>query len=324
MKRVAKHAGHGHIVVEDVPVPDVRDTDVLIRAHASLISRGSELWRRYVSQEAVPHAIMGYSLAGVVERVGSGVTGFEPGQRVASVSPHAEYVCTDLATAKVDPPMVALPDRVSFEAGTFWPLLTSCRLWVWELDVQPGDRVAIVGQGLVGSLCMQIAVSDAVATVAAVDVLPLRCELAGRFGADRVINAADEDPVQAVRDWTGGQGASAVVYAVGGPAGPKVFEQAQQMVAPGGLIQVLGLYEGASLPLDSGAIQGKRLVGGYTNPARRPEASDAALGLLADGRIATDAMITHRFPPNRAPEAFDLLYHHPEHAMAVLIDWAHP
>jgi len=193
---------------------------------------------------------------------------------------------------------------------------------MWELGTRTGGRVVVVGQGLVGSLCMQIAKQDGLAQVAAVDVLPMRCDLAGRLGADRVIDAANEDPVRAVLDWTDGRGADAVVYAVGGPAGGKAFAQAQQMVGPGGMIQVLGLYEGTPLPLDSGHIQGKRLVGGSTAPERRPEASDAALGLLGAGHIRTDPMATHRFEPGQAPAAFDLLYHHPGEAMAVLIDWA--
>jgi len=119
LKRVAKHAGRGCIVVEDVPVPTIGDTEVLIRAHSSLISRGSELWRRYVSADALPHAIMGYSLAGVVERTGTGVTTFHPGQHVAALAPHAEYVSVEVVHPAHHPPVVALPDGVSSEAGTF-------------------------------------------------------------------------------------------------------------------------------------------------------------------------------------------------------------
>ena len=70
MKRVAKPAGAYNIVLEDVEVPSIASTEILIRAERSLISRGSEIWRRYVREEAIDHRSMGYSLVGKVEEVG--------------------------------------------------------------------------------------------------------------------------------------------------------------------------------------------------------------------------------------------------------------
>ena len=319
MKRLAKPEGVGNIVVEEVEVPRIGPNQVLIRAERTLISRGSEIWRRYTRPEAIPHSSMGYSLAGRVVEVGDQIVDLAPGDRVAALAPHAEYAAVEIG-GRAGPSVVRLPEDLGMEAATFWPLSTSSVLWVEETGAGPEDTMVILGQGLVGSGCMQVAKAGHGTRVIAVDALPLRCDLARRLGADEVVDAASEDPVEAVRRLTGG-GAHIVVEAVGGRAGARAFAQAQDMVAPGGLLQVLGLYEGEPLPLDSGKIQGRRLIGGYLDPQRRTTGSARALELLASGRIRMDEMVTHRFPFAEGKAAFDLLYENLQETMAVILVW---
>ena len=71
MIRVTKPEGFGNIVLEEVPIPPVGPNEVRVRSKVSLISRGSEILRRYMHEEAIDPRIMGYSLAGVVDAVGS-------------------------------------------------------------------------------------------------------------------------------------------------------------------------------------------------------------------------------------------------------------
>lgn len=321
MKRVAKPEGEYNIVIEDVPIPEVSPTEVLIRAECSLISRGSEIWRRYIRPEAIDHQAMGYSFVGDVVEVGARVDGFSIGDRVAAIAPHAEYVAVEIVDSRHQDPVVLLPDAVSSEAATFWPLSTSSVLWMREIDAREQDTVAILGQGLVGSICMQALNAEVDPRVIAVDALPLRCELAGRLGADHVVDASREDPVRAVKGLTGGAGVEIVVEAVGGRAGAVAFAQAQDMVKRRGLIQVIGLYEDEPLPLDSGKIQGRRIVGGYSDGGKRSSGSDRALQLLAQRKIRAEEMISHRFPFEDAAEAFDLLYTRLGETMGVVLVW---
>lgn len=323
MYRVIKPEGRYHVELEDIPVPDIASTEVLIRADKSLISRGSEIWRRYAREEAIDPRMMGYSMVGSIVAVGANVEGdFSMGDRVASLSPHAEYVVVEVNDGRHEPPLVVLPNDVSSEAGTFWPLGCSSVLWMDELSANEGDTVVIVGQGLVGSGCMQALKAKSKARVVAVDALPMRCDLAERLGADVVIDVSKKDPVKAVRALTEGVGADSTVYCVGGRSGTSAFDQCLDMTRRSGLVQVIGLYEDAPLPLDSGKIQGKRLVGGYQDGSRRPEASDRTIRYLAEGKIQFDRMITHRFPFTEAAEAFDLLYNRLHETMAVLLDWS--
>ena len=215
MKRVIKPEGAYHVEIEDVPLPEIRQTEVLIRTERTLISRGSEIWRRYVREEAIDHQMMGYSLAGTIVQVGAQVDDFSMGERVAALAPHAEYVAVEVVNSRHKPSVVSLPDAVTSEAATFWPLATSSVLWMRDTGVGSDDTMAILGQGLVGSCCMQVARHLHDCRVIAVDALSLRCDLAEQLGASAVVNAGETDPIAAVKELTDGRGADVVVEAVG-------------------------------------------------------------------------------------------------------------
>jgi threonine dehydrogenase-like Zn-dependent dehydrogenase len=321
MWRVAKQEGVGNVILEQVPIPEPGPDEILTRTQASLISRGSELWRRYELQQAVDPGIMGYSTSGTVAEVGEGVTDFAPGDRVVVAAPHGEYTLQPRLRGG-QPRVFPLDDALSFEQGPFHPLATSSAAWTGAAQITPDDRVVVLGQGLVGNLVMQFARRYRPSQLIAVDALALRCRLSSEVGAPAVINAGEEDPVAAVKRLTDGRGATIVVDCVGGRAGVQSFAQAQEMLAPGGLIQLIGLYHGAPLPLDASKLMGKRVLGGYPPGTDRGAAGALAMAALASGEVQVTPLITHRFAGRQAKEAFDLLYHHPEQAMGVLLLWS--
>ena len=81
MKRLVKLEGFGNVQMADAEVPVPRADQVLVKVKRSLFSRGSELFRRYVLEEAVSPSMMGYSDAGQVVEVGADLKSIEPGQR---------------------------------------------------------------------------------------------------------------------------------------------------------------------------------------------------------------------------------------------------
>ena len=322
MKRSAKLDGVGNVVLEEVPIPTPGEGEVLVRLKASLISRGSEILGRYMNPSAVDPSAMGYSAAGVVEEVGSGVTGLAPGDRVGVVAPHAEFVIGLSAPAAAKQSLVRLPDDVTFEQATFIPLTTSSCAWTHSALIEHGHTVAVLGQGLVGSLMLQVIKSQRDATVIAVDAEESRCKFARRFGADLVVNCANDDPVAAVREFTGGAGADVTVDCVGGRAGLKSFAQAQDMTRREGVIELVGLYHGDPLPLDASKIMTKLIVGGIRSPKTRPEYVEDAVRLIQQGTIKADDMITHRFQfQTQAKEAFDLLAERLGEALGVVFQY---
>lgn len=323
MKRVGKREGVGNVILEEAEVPAVGPRDVLIRAEASLISRGSEIGMRYLNQNAVDHSIMGYSLAGVVEKVGEQVTEYRPGQRVAAVAPHAEYVSVsaDLRLGIPYPTVTVLPDHVSFEAATFLPLASSAVMWSWIPEIRSGETVVILGQGLVGNLILQTLRLQAPDKVITVEAIPLRQELSRRFGADAVIDPFAGDPAAAVRAQNDGRGANVVIEAVGGRSGVKAFSQGVEILELDGRLMLVGLYQGEPLPLDASKIMRKRIIGGVQGTHRRKNQNRVALDLIAHGLIRAEEMITHRIPASEAPEAFHLLYNRIEETMGVVLMW---
>lgn len=321
MWRVGKHEGLGNIVMEQVPIPDLGPKEVLVRVHRSLISRGSELWRRYVMPGPVDPRSMGYSTSGVVERVGAEVTWFAPGDRVSCTAPHAEYAVGD-ASAAAKRRLVHLPDDVPFVDGTFQPLITSSIGWTAAAGIQPQHSVVILGLGLVGNLVMQAATRFMSGQLCGIDMLPIRRRLAEERNMGTIIDGAARDPVESVLEFTDGKGADIVIDCVGGRAGIKSFEQAQDMLVPGGLLQIIGLYHDGPLPLDAAKMQRKRLIGGYLQDTDVDAMARAAMEALSSGLVQAAPLVTHHFPGNQAKEAFDLLYEHPEDAMGVILEWA--
>ncbi len=319
MFRVTKPEGFGNIQLEEVPIPEVNDHQIRVKSDTTLISRGSELFRRYIREEAVSPSIMGYSLTGRVDAVGAAVTDYSIGERVMVVAPHAEYVIAE--PDPTDGRIVRLLDDVSFEEGTFLPLSTSAIAWADSSGVKAGDTVVVLGQGLVGSLMLQVFRGYDPARIITVDALPLRCELSTQLGANVVINAEDADPVEVVHHLTDGNGADLVVDCVGGYAGIRSFEQAQDMTRRFGTIQLIALYQQAPLPLHSSKIMSKRLVAGILTDEPRSQIVGRAQEKIKAGEIRASEMITHRFHYTEAKAAFDLLWNSPGDALGVLIKW---
>lgn len=319
MLRVVKPEGFGNIQLEDVETPEINANQIRVKADTTLISRGSELFRRYILEEAVSPSIMGYSLTGTVDAVGEQVVDYEVGDRVMAVAPHAQYVVME--PNPTDGRVVKLSIDVSFEAGTLLPLATSAVAWSDSSGVNAGDTIVILGQGLVGSLMLQVLRSYSPERIITVDALTFRCHKSTQLGADISINADEEDPVEAVRRLTNGKGADLVIDCVGGNAGVKSFEQAQDMVRQFGIIQLIALYQQKPLPLHSSKMMSKRLVAGILTDEPRVNFAKRAMEKIQYGKICTDEMITHRFDYTDAKAAFDLLWNRPGDTLGVLIKW---
>ena len=323
MKRVIKPEGKFNIQLEEVPIPEPGPGEIRVRARKSLISRGSELGSRYTVEHAVRPESMGYSLAGDVDAVGEGAEHFQVGDGVVALAPHAQYVVVGApAQSPVEQVRVArIPPGLKYEPAAYYPIASGAVAWVKVENIQPSDVVVVMGQGLVGSLVMQAAKAQSQGYIVAVDATEKRCAMAANLGADAVVNAATEDPVLTVKRLSNGCGADIVVYAVGGPAGPRAFEQGMNMLATGGTFHHIGLNEKQTLPLTSGMIQRRRILGGYFRQTVGAQESRRAMQLLADGTFRVNQMTTHRFPFTQAADAFDLLYNHMEEALGVILDW---
>jgi alcohol dehydrogenase len=214
-----------------------------------------------------PGRVLGHEGVGVVEEVGTAVSGFKAGDRVLiscisscgrcefcrkSMYSHcttggwilghridgtqAEYVRIPHADTSLYP----IPDGADEEALVMLSdiLPTGFECGVLNGKVQPGSTVAIVGAGPVGLAALLTAQFYSPAQLIVVDLDPSRLEVAQRFGATDTVDGSAADPAAAVMRLTHGRGVDAAIEAVGVPA---TFELCERIVAPGGTIPNVGV-----------------------------------------------------------------------------------
>jgi threonine dehydrogenase-like Zn-dependent dehydrogenase len=170
--------------------------------------------------------------------------------------------------------------------------------------IRIGDTVAVFAQGPIGLCATAGARLRGAGKIIAVDRIEGRLALARRLGADAVVDAAHQDPVQAIRDLTGGRGVDVAIEALGLQ---QTFESCLRVLRPGGTLSSLGVYSGKlTLPLDAFAagLGDHRIVttlcpGGHERMRR-------LMAVIASGRIDLQPFVTHRFPLSRIEAAYEL------------------
>jgi len=265
---------------------------------------------------------LGYSSAGEVLAVGADVDGLAPGDRVACAGAgwanHAEVVVVPHQLC------APLPPGVSWEAGAFGMLGAIALHGVRRAAVGLGDVVAVLGLGILGQLTVQL-LRGAGCRVVAHDPAAERTALAERLGADAA--AADPDAVRAATlRLSGGAGADAVIIAASTDTnGPVEF--AAELARVRGTVVMVGVT-GMQIPRrpfwkkelsfllsrasGPGAEETRYERGGAAYPAgyvRWTAGRNLAafLGELERGTVRTEPLVTHRFPIDRAAEAFALI-----------------
>ncbi len=240
--RAAVHRRFGGpdvVRVEDVPVPSVGRSEVLVRVHASTVSAADRrarsldvpggLWLPSALSLGVRrprHPVLGMDAAGTVAAVGADVTRFAPGDEViamlgARFGGHAEYAVVDQdAAITAKPGAMGFEDAVTLVFGGI-----TARAYLRQVDLAPGARVLVNGaSGAVGTAMVQLA-HHAGAHVTAVCSGP-NADLVTRLGADRVVDHTAEDFT--TRDgWY-----DVVVDCVGNAP----FTRVRHLLAPGGAL----------------------------------------------------------------------------------------
>ncbi|MFD1386761.1 NADP-dependent oxidoreductase [Oceanobacillus oncorhynchi subsp. oncorhynchi] len=190
---------------DDIPVPEIKDNQVLVEMHATSINPIDWKLREGYLQEGVPFEfpiILGWDAAGVIKQVGKNVTSFQVGDEIfarPALTPNGTYA----AYTAVDEKLLAMkPKNISFEEAAAVPLagLTAWQCLVNFSEIKKGDRVLIhAGSGGVGSMAIQIAKSFGayVASTASGKNETFLKEL----GVDQFINYKEEDFEDVLQDY---------------------------------------------------------------------------------------------------------------------------
>jgi glutathione-independent formaldehyde dehydrogenase len=338
------------VAVEEVPDPRIEHpNDVIVRVTSTGIS-GSDLHVYEGRTAAEPGTVFGHENLGIVEDVGSGVTGLEQGDRVvmpfniacgfckncvagltgfcltlnpqgiplgvcgnSAIPPYPGGQAEYLRVPYADFNCLPLPAGIDHEsdyallADVFSTGYHGCEL----AGVSPGETVAVFGAGPLGLMAAYAALLRGAAQVFVADRVPAWLAMAMQIGAIP-IDLAQGDPVQQIKDLTGGEGTDRGIDAVGHqPAGAAAPDPAlgrlARIVRPAGSLGV----PGHCVPSDPGRLppaldavfeRGLRLGTGQANVKRY---NRQLRDLITQGRASPGFVVSHELPLAEAPTAYE-------------------
>lgn len=173
--------------------------------------------------------------------------------------------------------------------------------------VEPGASMVVVGCGGVGLNAIQGGALAGAEKIIAVDVLDNKLEYARQFGATHLINAARVDPIEAVKETTGGRGADYAFEVIGNV---KTIAQAYQMVRRGGTLVVVGVAPmGAEVAINASSIMlDEKTIRGSLYGSCQPKLdAPRLLNLYKAGKLKLDELISREYPLDQINDAFDAL-----------------
>jgi NADPH:quinone reductase-like Zn-dependent oxidoreductase len=266
--RIHEDGGPEVLVLEEAPDPEPGPGEVLVRLRASALNH-LDVWIRKGLPSVPKPRILGADGAGVVEALGDGVTGFEPGERVVLnpgvetgggrihvIGEHGDGTNAELIAVpatNVHP----IPDGLAFEEAAAFPLVfeTAYRMLVTRADLHEGEWVLAWGIGG-GVSTAALAIAKALgARVLVTSSSDAKLERARELGADATVNHASGDVKAAVQEATDGRGIDVVVENVG----EATWATSLQVAAPGGRITVCGATSGPNPPAALHRIWWKQL-----------------------------------------------------------------
>ena len=295
-----------------VPGPE----ELLVESELTLVSPGTER-AHLLGLPNTPNqfpAYPGYSNLGVVRGRGAGVTLFQPGQRVASYSPHWSLVTVSERMA------APVPDGLDPEAAVFCSLANVALQGVRKAGIEIGSSVAVLGLGLIGLFALQWARIGGAVGVIGIDVSSDRLSLAERLGATEVIELRG----------TQGREFDTVIDATG--IGDAIID-ALRLTRWRGATVVLGSSRAPAHQVDFYGLvhkKGLRVIGAHDYV--RPEVdsspgywswqrdAEATLRFMCQGRLTTTPIPERRFRPDEVEALYAELLAG-SLPLAVQIDW---
>jgi predicted dehydrogenase/threonine dehydrogenase-like Zn-dependent dehydrogenase len=358
--------GLKHIIVDEVPDPVVASHHVLVRPVYSLISSGTETASihqegvlkavaenpsyigkildvmksqgpirtlREVKAKFSEYAVLGYSGAGVVVEKHSSVVDLEIGDRVAYGGEGTGHGETILVGRNL---VVKIPDSVPFEQACFTTLGSIALNGVRIANISLGERVVVIGLGLVGQLIAQLARLQG-AFVMGTDLKAERVDLAQKLGADIGLVGQITEQVNSV---TNGVGADCVIIAAAAKSDVPA-RLAVDICRDRGRIVDVGAVE-LNFPWYPAYLKEIQILmaraygpGSYDASYEREGRDyplpyvrwtenrnmEEFLRLASQDRLQIDALVTHRFSLEEAPKAYETIMDPAANSLAVLLKY---
>lgn len=336
MKAFQVNAPHDYRVAE-VEEPTAGTGEVLVRVAFAGIC-GSDMHIIHGDNAFVRFPrITGHEFAGVIDAVGEGVTDVAVGDHVC-VDPviscgtcypcriNRPNVCSALEVIGVhrnggfeefvSVPVAnvhKLPEHIGLDAAALVEPYTIAANVLDRMQPHPGDRLLILGAGVIGMTILQMARALGIEEIIVTDVINERLTAAKELGATHVLNGREQEVEKEVLALTQGEGVPLIADAACVPA---LLPQMLRLASPAGRIGLLGFSVQPSELVQLEVIKKElTLVGSRLSNRKFPE----VLKLMENGRLDPLALVSHRLPLSDMPNAIDMLDHRPEEARKVLI-----
>jgi L-iditol 2-dehydrogenase len=352
--QAAVYRGVDDVRTETIDVPAIGPGEVLVKIDTCGIC-GTDLKKIHSGSHDAPR-VFGHEMAGLIAAIGSGVRGFEVGERVMafhhipcghcfycrkqtfaqcerykmvgttaglgapSGGGFAEYIrVMDWIVGDGDIPsgLIHVPDDIPFEQAAFIEPVNTCFKAIQMLNLEPDDTVLVIGQGSIGILLAALAHRTG-ATVLTSDMYPERHAIAAQYGLDHPLDARG-DVAAACREATEGRGADVALVAVGSD---KLIQQAMDAIRPGGRVMLFASTQHGQAPFDPAAVcmDEKTLMGSYSaSVAVQQQGIDLVYEGYRSGTLDLTRLISHRCPLAQAAEAIDLASHPVASSMKIVL-----
>ncbi len=347
MKRtLAVINGKGEVSAIEQELPELKNGEILIKVHASLISPGTEMVgvkKLRAKPEDKEPTHFGYANAGEVIKVKGESKGLKPGMRVAAMGGrgawHANYACVPVNM------VVPIPDNVTYSQATYACLGATSLQAIRRTLPQLGEYGIVLGLGIVGNLASQLSMLSGARTIAW-EGFSSRIEIARKCGINNIANFREEDTVEATKKFAAPYGADFSIMAFGGPA-TEAFQSVVKCMKVSADTHKMGrivLVGGCEITLGGGASSGNldiraasRTGAGYHDEAYEygQDYPDAfvqfttqrnlreIVQLISEKRLLVDPMITHTMPLEKVGEAADMLIESPDKALGIVMKMSH-
>jgi polar amino acid transport system substrate-binding protein len=357
LRQVAQNFKTGDLSVIAVPQPVLRSGCVLVRNEWSIVSAGTERTKVEFAEKSLvgkakarPDLVrqvldgvrtqgvaatfekvrgrldalapLGYSSAGRALAVAADVKDIHVGQRVACAGEdavHAEVVCVPKNLC------AAVPHTVSTAHAAYTTLGAIALQGIRQADVRVGERVLVIGLGLIGQLAVQMLRASG-CLVAGADLSARHMAMAEESGCQLVVDASDPSAPTRLRAWAAGVGFDAVIITAAASDNAP-FLLAAEAARDRARIVLVGV---AKIDLPRAPFYEKELSiflsrsygPGRYDPAYEQQGHDYPIGhvrwteqrnmqafleMLAEGSVRLDHLTTHRFDVEEAPKAYSLL-----------------
>jgi 2-desacetyl-2-hydroxyethyl bacteriochlorophyllide A dehydrogenase len=326
--------------VREVTLPPPADNQVLVSAEVSAVSAGTELavytgTHQWLKDPTLPEWKFpfrpGYSAAGTVVAVGSGVREWKPGDRVSYPGNHASAELLTLGHErgrlwKLPPYLDA--EKAAVACIARYGLGASIRV-----GLTLGRSVAVLGLGVIGQFALRCALAAGAHPVVGIDAVAMRREAARAAGADHVIDPTAGEPRQQLADYLRERGAEVVIDATGVP---DAVPAAMALACDGGQVVVVGSPRGKAKDVNFYDDLHRRyleVTGAHGNMLFEPAHTRLAgawdinkaqrwlLASLASGRLSLAGLLTHRIQPEGLGDAYEGLLKKKEEYLGVVVRW---